>query len=86
MGGYLSSSSCAVSSSPVFRLLCYGGFLEDIGAEVEVNPDDQYQFLSVYARHNSPFLVARLSCYFPESVSYMAMGRSILSLHYILLL
>ena len=26
------------------------------------------------------------SCYFPESVSYKAMGRSILSLHYILLL
>ena len=26
------------------------------------------------------------SCYFPESVSYRAMGRSILSLHYILLI
>ena len=26
------------------------------------------------------------SCYFPESVSYRAMGRSILTLHYILLI
>ena len=23
-------------------------FLEDIGADVEINPDDQYQFLSMY--------------------------------------
>ena len=45
VGGYLSYSCCAVSSAPVFRLLLYGGFLEDIGAEVEVN-----QFLSVYRR------------------------------------
>ena len=30
-----------------FCLLRYGGFLEDIGAEVEVNPNNQYQFLSV---------------------------------------
>ena len=49
---------CTVSSAPLFRLLRYGGFLEDIGAEVEVNPDDQYQFLSVYTRHNAPFSVA----------------------------
>ena len=81
VGGYLSSSCCAVSSAPIFRLLRYGGFL-DIGAEVEVNPDDQYQFLSVYTRHNAPFSVAWLSHYFPESISYRAMGRSILSLHY----
>ena len=47
VGGYLSSSCCAVSSAPLFRLLRYGAFLEDIGAEVEVNPDDQYKFLSV---------------------------------------
>ena len=47
-------------------------FLEDIGVEVEINPDDQYQFLSVY--------------YFPESVSYRAVGRSILSLHHIILM
>ena len=40
VGVYLSSSYCAVSSAPVFRLLRYGGFLEDIVAEVEVNPDD----------------------------------------------
>ena len=86
MGGYLSSSCCAVSSAPVFCLLRYEGFLKDIGAEVEVNPDDQYQFLSVYTRHNALFSVAWLSRYFPESVSYRAMGRSILSLHYILLL
>ena len=48
VGGYLSSSCCAISSVPVFGLLRYGGFLEDIGAEVEVNTDDQYQYLSVY--------------------------------------
>ena len=49
MGGYLSSSCCAVSSAPVLRLLRYGGFLEDIGTEVEVNPDDQYHFfISVF--------------------------------------
>ena len=46
-------------------------FLEDIGAEVEINPDNQYQILSVLSR------------YFPESVSYRAMGCSILSLYYI---
>ena len=45
---------CAVRSAPAFCLLRYGGFLEDIGAVVEVNPDDQYQFLSVYTRHNAP--------------------------------
>ena len=51
VGRYLSSSCCAVSSAPVFLLLLYGGFLEDIGAEVEVTRDDQYQFLSVYICH-----------------------------------
>ena len=56
--GYLSSSCCAVSSAPVFSFLRYGGFLEDIGAEVEINPDDQYQFLSVYIRHNTPVSIA----------------------------
>ena len=58
VGEYLSSSCCAVSSTPVFSLLCYGGFLEDIGAEVEVNSDNQYQFLSVYLCHNAPFSIA----------------------------
>ena len=79
--GYLSSSCCAVSSAPVFRLLRYGGFLEDIGAEVEVNPDDQYQCINVVTRHlrSRDYHVT-----FP-SVSYRAMGRSILSLHYLLL-
>ena len=65
-------------------MLRYGGFLEDIGAEVKVNPDDQ-EFLSVYIRHKAPSSVARLLRYFPESVSYRAMGRPILSLHYLLL-
>ena len=32
-----------------------------------------------------PHGITCMSCYFPESVSYWAMGRSILSLHYILL-
>ena len=84
MGGYLSSSCCAVSSAPVFRLLRYGGFLENIGAEVEVNSDDQYQFLSVCIRHNAPFLVA-LSRYFPRAFPIGYTIGSILSLHYILL-
>ena len=35
---------------------------------------------------NLPHGITCMSCYFPESVSYRAMGRSILSLHYILLL
>ena len=42
-------------------------------AEVEVNPDDQYHFLSVNLRHNAPSLDVCLSCYFHESISYRAM-------------
>ena len=45
---YLSSSCCAVSSTPVIAFFAMEDFLEDIGAEVKINPDDQYQFLSVY--------------------------------------
>ena len=57
---------------------------EDIGAEVEVNPDDQYQFLSVYTLTSLRTVFGRVTIkYFPASVSYRAMGRSIRFLHYI---
>ena len=46
--------------------------------------------LGVWSKGNDDFKLPHgitcTSCYFPESVSYWAMGRSILSLHYILLL
>ena len=46
--------------------------------------------LGVWSKGNDDFKIRHgitcTSCYFPESVSYRAMGRSILSLHYILLI
>ena len=38
VGGYLSSSCCAVSSAPVIAFFAMEDFLEDIGTEVEINP------------------------------------------------
>ena len=64
MGGYLSSSFLAAVP---FRLLRYGGFLEDIGAEVEVNPDDQYRFYQcMYMRHNVPSRLRDYHVTFPR--------------------
>ena len=46
--------------------------------------------MGVWSKGNNDFKIRHgitcTSCYFPESVFYRAMGRSILSLHYILLL
>ena len=45
--------------------------------------------MGVWSKGNDDFKIRHgitcTSCYFPESVSYREMGRSILSLHYILL-
>ena len=50
----------AVPQAPLQIFACFAMeyFLKGIGAEVEVNTDDQYQFLSVYLRHNAPSSVA----------------------------
>ena len=46
--------------------------------------------LGVWSKGNDDFKICHgitcMSCYFPESVSYWAMGRSIPSLHYIFLI
>ena len=46
--------------------------------------------MGVWSKGNDDFKIRHgitcTSCYFPESVFYRAMGRSILSLHYILLM
>ena len=44
---------CKLRSAPVFCLLRYGGFLEEIGTEVEVNPTintNFYQYKDVIMR------------------------------------
>ena len=50
---------------------------------MEVNTDDQYQFLSGMYVITRRFGSRDCHVTFPESVSYRAMGRSILSLLYV---
>ena len=58
VGGYLSSSCCAVNSAPFLAFFAMEDFVEDNWNRGGNKPDNQYQLLSLYIRHNALFSVA----------------------------